>query len=672
MTLLNRLTIRNQILCGFGAIVLVGLAVAGFGVVRLSQIGDEVSIMNKYTFNLIRTQNASEGLEVVRRTLTRYRVDGDQPTLKELTDKTEQVRGLLKDMISKALLAQRRAVYVKIEETFQANDEDAKRLVALTKDGLVARAKLSSGGDELSAAVNKVIDAAVSAAAGQQNEAAKKLKDAVLLVRLASWRFIATDDINGPKAFKDDLQAAEIALVATSLTATSLIADPVQPAVAAVRTALAEYATDFEAYATDRLAAVDLFENRIRPQLIDIQQRLKPTQAALVEDVNGRRASTDSLLATTSLVQEVLAGVGLLIGVALAFLIGRAIVRPITGMTDAMGRLAGGDRTVEVPARDGVGEIGAMARAVEVFKQNAIDADRLAGEQEAERASKAQRASRLEALVMAFETKVGNLVSVLSSASNEMEGTAQSMSSTAAQTNQQAATVAAAAEEASAGVQTVASAAEQLTSSIGEISRQVAQSAKITQQAVSDARRTDGIVRALAEGAQKIGDVVGLITNIAGQTNLLALNATIEAARAGDAGKGFAVVASEVKSLAQQTGRATEEISAQIGQIQAATGEAVQAIVGITGIIEEVSAIAASIASAVEEQGAATAEIARNVQQTAASTQDVTTNIAGVSQAANDTGAAAGQVLSAAGSLSRQAEELASEVSGFVAGVRAA
>jgi methyl-accepting chemotaxis protein len=217
-----------------------------------------------------------------------------------------------------------------------------------------------------------------------------------------------------------------------------------------------------------------------------------------------------------------------------------------------------------------------------------------------------------------------------------------------------------------------ASAAEELTGSIGEINRQVAHSAKITAKVVNDARQTDGIVRALADDAQKIGQVVELISSIADQTNLLALNATIEAARAGDAGKGFAVVASEVKNLANQTSKATGQIGAQIAQIQLATGEAVQAIKGITDTIEEASDITTTIAAAVEEQGAATAEIARNVQQTAASTREVTSNITGVSQVASETGTAAGQVLEAAGDLSRQAEQLASEVSAFVADVRVA
>jgi methyl-accepting chemotaxis protein len=349
------------------------------------------------------------------------------------------------------------------------------------------------------------------------------------------------------------------------------------------------------------------------------------------------------------------------------------VTGPVVRLEGSMNQLAGGTLSIDIPGIGRGDEIGRMAQAVQVFKETMIRADKLTIEKESLRvaASAAQKAA-MNQTADAFEAKVGSLVSMLSSGATEVQATAQSMSATATQTNQQATTVVAAAEEASAGVQTVAAAAEELTASIHEISRQVAQSAKITGKAVDDARRTDTIVRALADGAQKIGDVVQLITGIAAHTNLLALNATIEAARAGDAGKGFAVVASEVKSLAGQTAKATEEIGAQIRQIQDATGEAVQAINAIGTTIEEVNVIASNIAAAVEEQGAATAEIARNVQQTAASTQKVTVTIASVSQAANDTGAAAGQVLSAAGGLSQQASQLTNEVNDFVAGVRAA
>jgi methyl-accepting chemotaxis protein len=371
----------------------------------------------------------------------------------------------------------------------------------------------------------------------------------------------------------------------------------------------------------------------------------------------------------------VLTAVVLLGGVAILFALFtvlRRAIRPLHEMSGLMERLAKGDLEISIVGTGREDEIGTLARSLAVFKDNAVESQRLAAAQEAERRVKEERAQRLETLTRDFEGKVGQLVGALSSAATELEATAQGMSSTAEQTNQQSMTVASAAEQASTNVQTVATAAEELSSSIAEIGRQVAQSAKIAGEAVDEARRTDTTVQALAEGAQKIGDVVTLIQDIAGQTNLLALNATIEAARAGEAGKGFAVVASEVKSLANQTAKATEEIASQIGQIQGATKDAVAAIQGIGSIIGEISQIAATIAAAIEEQGAATQEIARNVSQAAHGTQEVTSNIAGVKEAATMTGAAAGQVLGSAGELAKQAEQLTSEVNAFLGGVKAA
>ena len=360
------------------------------------------------------------------------------------------------------------------------------------------------------------------------------------------------------------------------------------------------------------------------------------------------------------------------IAVGIGLFLVRSIASPIVAMTGAMRRLAERDLTVLVPAQGRSDEVGQMAAAVQVFKDAMITADRLAAEQAAEIAAKAERSTRLGQVFQSFEARAHEMVQLLASGSTELEATARTMSSSAGQTSEQASAVAAAAEQAGSGAQSVAAAAEELAASINEISRQVEQSAKLARSAVSSTERTNAIIAMLASEADKIGNVVGLITDIAGQTNLLALNATIEAARAGDAGKGFAVVASEVKSLASQTGRATNEIAGQIAQIQSATREAVEAIQGIASSIAEVSIIAANIAAAVEQQSAATSGIAQTVQQTASAAQDVTMTIAGVGRSANDSSAAANQVLSAAGVLSQQAERLSSEVGRFVAGVRAA
>lgn len=324
-----------------------------------------------------------------------------------------------------------------------------------------------------------------------------------------------------------------------------------------------------------------------------------------------------------------LAAVTLLIALGATLWLSLDLGRPISQITERMRRLAAREMSSPIPGAGRGDEIGAMAAAVVVFRDSMAEAERLGAEQAAEQERRMRRGQQLDKLVHNFEHAASDLSNTLSSAATELEATARSMSDAAGQADRQANAVANAAEETSGGVQTVAAAVEELTASIAEINRQVAQSSTITARATSEMQRTDATVRTLAEGAKRIGDVIGLISNIAGQTNLLALNATIEAARAGEAGKGFAVVASEVKNLASQTAKATEEISAQIAQIQTATEEAVGAIQGIGGTIGEISAIAGSIATAVEEQGQATQEIARSVQKTAMSTREVTQNITG-------------------------------------------
>jgi methyl-accepting chemotaxis protein len=366
-------------------------------------------------------------------------------------------------------------------------------------------------------------------------------------------------------------------------------------------------------------------------------------------------------------------GLTLLILLVVSALVARGITKPLQRMTVTMNALASGRLDIEVPGIGRNDEVGEMAKAVEVFKSNAVARQGLEAEQkEAEVRAAGLRKADMHKMADDFEGAVGEIIETVSSASTELEASAGTLSSTAERAEELATVVAAASEEASSNVQSVASATEEMASSVNEISRQVQESARMAGEAVDQARKTNDRVGELSKAATRIGDVVELINTIAGQTNLLALNATIEAARAGEAGRGFAVVASEVKALAEQTAKATGEIGQQIAGIQSATQESVNAIKQISGTIEKLSEISSTIAAAVEEQGAATQEIARNVQLAAHGTQRVSSNITDVQRGAAETGSASAQVHSAAESLSGESSRLKVEVNKFLNSVRAA
>ncbi|MCJ2078392.1 methyl-accepting chemotaxis protein [Methylobacterium sp. E-016] len=503
-----------------------------------------------------------------------------------------------------------------------------------------------------------------------------ELKYATARLRLVDARYVLAAE---PPAELDAVGATRLAAIAKAVTSYEpLISSPEEAALwdgfkgqwAAyldLRSQLVAAARD-----GDRARMVAAFDRSRMP--LDAALKVLDADSAL-NDRGGDAASADAALSYDSalrLTVAVCAGALLCALCGIAFVM-RGIARPLDRIIAAMGRIAGGDATVAVPGRGRRDEVGAIAAAIQVFKDNLIRARTLEAESEAARAGAAvQRAAAMRAVADGFEQAVGGIVGTLAASATELQATARTMTATASETADRSATVAAAAEEAASNVNTVAAAAEELGASVAEIGRQVSGSADLAQAAVAQADDTVRLVDALSRAAGRIGDVVGLIADIAGQTNLLALNATIEAARAGEAGRGFAVVASEVKALAAQTGRATEEIAGQVTQIQGATGQAVEAIAAITRRIRDIDAMATTIAAAVEEQGAATREIVRNVGQAATGTGAVTSTIAGVASAAEETGAAAAQVLTSAGALSRQSGHLGAEVDRFLATVRAA
>jgi len=440
-----------------------------------------------------------------------------------------------------------------------------------------------------------------------------------------------------------------------------------------------DLAQKLQAYQRDFFAWMDAATVLTNEQkaTLEAYETIDPTIEAVLKSVERIRDEAETAYAASRRSVSMQAGFAIsliiLSVVFLGALVARSISRPIVRMTEAMTQLANGNIRIVPPGVGRKDEVGAMASAVQVFRDNMIEAERLRTEQtESEKRASGEKRATLHTFANEFQTAVGNVVDLVSSASTELEAAAQTLTKTAGTTQTLSKNVAGASDQASENMQSVAAATEQLAASVGGIMRQVQESSKIAADAVRQAQQTDARMSALSKASARIGEAVKIISAIAEQTNLLALNATIEAARAGDAGKGFAVVAAEVKALASQTAKATDEIGQQIAGIQTATQESVAYSQEINTTINRISEISSMIASAIEQQGAAMQGIARNVQQAASRTTQVASNITEVNRGASETGSASAQVLSSAQGLSTESVRLKSEVEKFLARVRAA
>jgi methyl-accepting chemotaxis protein len=669
---LPSVSIRFRIFSGSAVLVAFSLVLAGLGVWELNTVDSQVGTLVGLADGSNHSMEIGQLIERTGRLALHYKVTGNPESLEGATKAQAAALDLVREAERDTPSEVRREAYAVIERGLTDYQKMWQTGLDLTRHAHDDRPLLLRTGDTLFASLASLMGTVNPLDDWALDQNADSVSTIVAALRIANSRFLSAPDADTAAAASATAEKTRAAL-----DAFAALDPPGPPAVQALidqmKTNLSAYIAAFSAQRDDILKLNELFDQHMRPLVEDLMIKIAAAEASLRQDFAGSEASATASIHATITMQKIVGVVALVLGGVLAVVLGRGVIRPVAGMTAVMEKLAAGDTSVEVPSRDARDEIGSMAKAVEVFRQNALDRIRLAAEQ-TEQAAQAARDKRSAMMSLAdgFERSVGGIVAEVAGASAEMESTARSMAATAERATTQAGTVSQASNEATGSVQVVAAATEELSASISGINQQVVRSTQMALEAVEEAKRTDDTVTGLAEGARKIGDVVALIQTIASQTNLLALNATIEAARAGDAGKGFAVVASEVKNLAGQTAQATQEIASQIAAIQGATAAAVAAIQAIGGKIGQMNQVSGSIAASIEEQGSATREIASNVSEAARGTESVSSNIAGVTEASREVGSAAGEVLKAASGMSEGSARLRTEVARFLATLRAA
>ncbi len=734
-SVIQNLAVRKKLYSGFGVVLILMIAIFGFGFFGFTTVSHEVEQMNHASEEVAEVAHIEAQFLKLRTFAREFANLGHEEDAKKVEQLAKKIKPGIEHML----------------ETVKAEPEMLEKAKHLKKEFIIYMAdfhkaaklerefqslihkELEPAGEKIVEDLDIIVKKAVAEGNSDVMVFAATAREHALLARLYANILIGRKDESFGEKVKHEFAEFNLALGALG----KALRTPHEKELHTELTGLLKhYEETFEKVHKDELELRQLVDHHMKDAGDLLAKDAEWLQDHAMKMEHEIKDETVDTINTAELEMAIVGILGLVLGLVIAYSLGNMVANPVVGMTGAMGDLADGDLEVEIPAQGRTDEIGEMATAVQVFKDNAIEQKRLEAEaekqreeqkkreeqdrldedrrreekaererqeaeaqaeaerkeQEAEKARtesereaerqkaaeqeekarvEAERAEKISLLTSSFDTNVTSMLGTVTSTVGDMRDTSDTLNQTADTTSERATDVSAAAEQASSNVQTVAVASEELSKSISEIAGQVNQSSEIASRAAADAEQTNEKVLSLANAANKIGEVVELINDIASQTNLLALNATIEAARAGEAGKGFAVVASEVGNLANQTAKATEEIGAQISGIQAATNESVSSIQGITKTISEVNEIASSIASAVEEQGAATQEIARNVEQAAQGTQDVTVNISTVSTAANDTGSAAGNVSEAVTTLDTQATSLRDEVESFIREIKA-